>query len=144
MECTFYKLLIKAVMGVSKFVTRFVRKVTSILVPYHNLSLNYLDGRRFRSLDTLTFFRRGRLQIRHRERSRSRQSSQGRTVESRICQVRISLSSAHSWRPYLANRPNTTSSRLGQEPPPQPKDEVFDGRSLAEVCLFSLRCILFW
>lgn len=32
--------------------------------------------------------------------------------------------------------------RLGQEPPPKPVEEVFDGRSLAEVCHIWLILVL--
>ena len=35
---------------------------------------------------------------------------------------------AHTYRVIL------TEHRLGQEPPPEPTEDVFDGRSLAEVC----------
>lgn len=33
-----------------------------------------------------------------------------------------------------------TYPRLGQEPPPEPTEDVFDGRSLAEVCLLVVHC----
>lgn len=40
-------------------------------------------------------------------------------------------------RILLPQLTNELTFRLGQEPPPQPVEDVFDGRSLAEVCALS-------
>ena len=49
-------------------------------------------------------------------------------MEGRLREVRVPL-------PLPLHRPRLTAPhRLGQEPPPQPQEDVYDGRSLAEVC----------
>lgn len=49
-------------------------------------------------------------------------------MESSVCSV--SLEETQKWQ----NSADETFNRLGQEPPERLQEEVYDGRSLAEVC----------
>src|SRR5580693_1637012 len=60
------------------------------------------------------------------ETARARREEQWKAAYARFA-VHLSYNTTHA-------HPNDFSLRLGQEPPPPPQEDVYDGRSLAEVC----------
>ena len=91
-----------------------------LIVPY-----SHKHGRR----NPISLIGCSRLALRVSDRARDCQSTPRRTVEGRIRSVRTTAhpSTARSRIQTIHHR------RLGQEPPPQPTEDAFDGRSLAEV-----------
>jgi hypothetical protein len=80
--------------------------------------------------DTLPVHRHCRLTFCISKRDRHSKGETGRAMEGRICKVLLFYVIVAT---SYVERLNYLSCRLGQEPPPQPVEDSYDGRSLAEV-----------